>query len=98
MKVYLLRRGKPDFVCHAPTIAAAIICYWFATKELPKPSYRVHFGRRRQSRVVSSAVAYWRLDDDMRSKLYDVLEANSTEKQFNEFCELTIQAAELLGQ
>jgi hypothetical protein len=98
MKVYICRRGKPDFVCHADTVADAIICLWLVTRELPKASYRVHFGRRRQSRTVSSAVAYWRLDDEMRSRLYDVLESTSTETQFGDFCEIAVQAALLLGK
>jgi len=92
-----MRRGKPDFVCHAPTIADAIICYWFATGATPKPSYRVHFGRRRKAKVVSAAIAYWSLRSDMRSSLCQVIKETTTPQQFNEFCEITIQAAELLG-
>ena len=98
MKVYITRRGKTDFVVDADTIGDAIVSYWYATKEMPKPSYRVHSGRRRKSRVVSSAVAYWRLDSDMRSSLYDVLEATTTDSQFENFCEHAVTAGTLLGK
>ncbi len=97
MKVYICRRGKSDFVVNAPTIADAIICYWMATKETPRASYRIHHGRRRRSRVVSSAVAFWRLEARLQGPLYDVLQETTTDSQFNEFCEIAVQAASLLG-
>lgn len=98
MKVYLCRRGRPDFVVDAPTVADAIIAYWMASGETPKASYRIHFGRRRKTRVVSSAIAYWALGQNMRSALYEVLEETATEKQFHSFCEHAVTAAELLGK
>jgi len=98
MKVYICRRGRPDFICQSPTVADAIITYWLATGETPKASYRVHHGRKRQARRVSSAIAYWRLGDVMRSRLYDVLQETATDSQFNEFCEIAVQAGSLLGK
>jgi hypothetical protein len=98
MKVYITRRGQADFVVDAPTIADAIVSFWFASKETPKASYRIHSGRRRKTRVVSSAIAYWRLDEDMRSSLYNVLEENATERQFTNFCEHAVTAGSLLGK
>ena len=97
MKVYICRRGKPDFVCQADNIADAIVMLWTITSELPQASYRVHFGRRRKSRVVSSAVAYWQLNAGMKRALYDVLESNSTESQFTDFCNNAVEAGSLLG-
>lgn len=97
MKVYITRRGRPDFVVDAPTIADAIIAYWLATGETPKPSYRVHFGRRRKSRIVSSAIAYWALESDMRSVLSQVIRETATQSQIDQFNETVIITAELLG-
>jgi len=97
MKVYIVRRGHPDFAVDAPTIADAIVIYWMTTKETPKASYRVHHGRRRQSKNISSAVAYWRLDAKLKSRLFAVLEETATEKQFTKFCDTAVQAASLLG-
>ena len=97
MKTYIIRRGQPDFVTDAKTIADSIIALWMTTGETPKASYRVHHGRRRQARTVSSAVAYWRLSASLQGPLYAVLEENSTDKQFTEFCDTAVQAAALLG-
>jgi len=98
MKIYVCRRGKSDFVCHADTIADAIICYWLATKETPKASYRVHFGRRRQAKTISSAVAFWRLSVAMRSALCDVLKERSTADVYMTFCEQVLEVSRLLGK
>ena len=97
MKVYIIRRGQADFVVSAPTIADAIVIYWMTTKETPKASYRVHHGRRRQAKTISSAVAYWRLSASLQGPLYDVLEANATDKQFTKFCDHAVTAGSLLG-
>ncbi len=98
MKYYICRRGKPDFVCNADSAADAIVLFWMAEKETPKASYRIHEGRRRKSRVFSSAVAYWRLSVSMRSALTAVLRETTSEEQFNEFCETVITVADLLGE
>jgi len=98
MKVYICRRGRPDFICQSPTVADAIITYWLATGETPKASYRVHHGRRRQARRVSSAIAYWRLGEGMRSLLCDVLKEQSTADAYAAFCEQVLEASRLLGK
>ena len=98
MKLYITRRGQPDFVVECDSIADGIVRYWFATGATPKPTYRVHFGRRRTSRVVSSAICYWYLAAAMRGPLYAVLEETTSESQFSEFCETAIEAANLLGK
>jgi len=98
MKIYVTRRGREDFVCHADTIGDAIVMFWLATGETPRASYRVHYGRRRQAKTISSAIAFWLLGDDMRSRLYDVLQETTTDSQFNEFCEIAVQAGSLLGK
>ena len=97
MKLYICCRGKSDFVVDAPTIAAGIVSYWMTTGETPRPEYRVHFGRRWKSRVVSSAVAYWALESDMRSALSAVIRETATQSQIDQFNENVITAAELLG-
>jgi hypothetical protein len=58
----------------------------------------VHFGRRRQSRVVSSAIAYWQLSVEMRSALVAVIEEQSTPQQYRDYCEIIITAGHLLGR
>lgn len=97
MKLYITRRGKSDFIVDAPTVADAIVSYWIATGETPKPSYRVHEGRRRKTRVVSSAVAYWALEPDMRSALSAVIRETATQSQIDQFNDTVITAADLLG-
>ena len=97
MKCYIVRRGRPDFVTDAPNIADAIVTYWMTTKETPRSAYRVHYGRRRQAKTISSAIAYWRLDAHLKSRLYAVLEENSTDKQFTTFCDHAVTAGSLLG-
>ena len=96
MKFYICRRGKPDFVCQAPTMADSIITLWLITKELPKPNYRIHEGVKRKSRVVSSALAYWHLNVEMQAALADVLEATLPEKQYTEFCEQVVNIGRIL--
>jgi hypothetical protein len=98
MKIYICRRGRPDFVCHADTVGDAIVMLWMTTKETPRASYRVHFGRRRQAKTISAAVAYWRLSARLRGPLYDVLEETATDSQFTEFCDIAVQAGSLLGK
>ena len=98
MKYYICRRGKPDFVCQAPTMADAIVTYWLVTKELPKPHYRIHEGRRRQSKVITSAAAYWHLNVDMQTALADVMEETLPEKQYTEFCEQVVNIGRILGR
>lgn len=98
MKVYITRRGRPDFICDCPTIADGIVTYWKATAETPKASYRIHEGRRRRSRVVSAAVAYWSLGADMRTLLSAVIRETATQSQIDTFNETVITAAELLGK
>ena len=91
MKFYICRRGKPDFVCQAPTVADAIEKLWYVTQELPKASYRIHQGMRRQSKVVSSAVAFWRLNAGMQEALVDVLKVSTSEDRFVEFCQNVVR-------
>ena len=97
MKFYIARRGQADFICNARTTADAIVTYWLATREIPEASYRVHHGRRRKARTVSSAVCFWRIHSDLRSPLYDVLRETSTEAAFTEFCEITVTIGLILG-
>ena len=97
MKHYITRAGKPDFVCQAPTVADAIILFWMVEREIPAASYRVHQGKRRKARTVSSAVCFWRIHSDLRSPLYDVLRETSTEAAFTEFCEITVTIGLILG-
>ena len=96
MKHYIQRTGQPDFVCIARTAADALILLWLATGEIPQASYRVHQGRKRKSRVVSSAVAYWRLNVEMQAALIDVLEETLPEKQYTEFCEQVVNIGRIL--
>ena len=96
MKFYICRRGKPDFVCQAPTMADSIVIFWLATLETPKPNYRIHEGVKRKSRVVSSALAYWLLSIDMQTALADVMEATLPEKQYSEFCEQAVNIGRIL--
>ena len=97
MKHYICRRGKPDFVCQAATVADAIILLWFAEREMPRASYRVHQGRRRKARTISSAVTFWRIRTDLREPLFDVLQEVCSKAQFSEFCTHAVTAASLLG-
>jgi hypothetical protein len=97
VKHYITRAGKPDFVCNARTTADAIVLYWQATREIPQASYRVHQGRRRKARTVSSAVTFWRIHTDLREPLYDILRETSTEAAFTEFCEITVSIGLILG-
>ena len=96
MKTYICRRGLPDFVVDAPNVGDAIIRFWQATRELPRASYRVHHGRRRQGRTISSAVAYWLLALEMRPLLRGVIEENATPSQYQQFCEHITTAGTLL--
>ncbi len=96
MKVYICRRGQPDFVVDAPNVGAGIIAFWNATRELPRASYRVHHGRRRQGRTISSAVAYWLLASEMQPLLRGVIEQSTTASQYQMFCEHIIIAGQLL--
>ena len=96
MKHYIQRTGQPDFVCIARTAADALILLWLATGEIPQASYRVHQGRKRKSRVVSSALAYWRLSIELQTALADVLEATLPEKQYTEFCEQVVNIGRIL--
>ena len=96
MKFYICRRGKPDFVCQAPTMADSIVIFWLATLETPKPNYRIHQGRRRQSKVITSAAAYWRLSIELQTALADVLEATLPEQTYSEFCEQAVAIGRLL--
>ena len=98
MKYYICRPGKQDFVCMAPTMADAIITLWLITKELPKPNYRIHEGRRRQSKVITSAAAYWHLNVDMQTALADVMEETLPEKQYTDFCEQVVNIGRILGR
>ena len=95
MKVYITRRGQPDFVVDARNVGDGIIKLWM-TGEQPKPSYRVHHGRRRQGRQVSAAVAYWLLASEMRPLLRGVIEENATASQYQQFCEHITTAGTLL--
>jgi hypothetical protein len=97
MKVYITRRGQADYVTDAPTVADAIVRFWLTTGEQPKPSYRVHFGRKRQSRVVSAAVCYWILKAEMRSALSSVIQETTSAEKYQAFCDTVIQAGTLLG-
>ena len=97
MKYYICRPEKPDFVCNARTVADAIVLFWFAEREMPEASYRVHQGRLSEARTVSSAVTFWRIPSDLRSPLYDVLRENSTAAAFTEFCEITVSLGLILG-
>jgi hypothetical protein len=96
MKLYICRRGLPDFVVDAPNVGAGIIAFWNATRELPRASYRVHHGRRRQGRTISSAVAYWLLASEMQPLLRGVIEENATPSQYQQFCENITTAGQLL--
>ena len=96
MKVYICRRGQADFVTDVPTVGAAIVRFWMATGELPRASYRIHHGRRRQSRVVSSAVGYWLLSVEMQPILRGVIAEVSSTSQYEQFCEHIITAGTLL--
>ena len=98
MKYYICRRGKPDFVCQAQHVTDAIIIYWLATLETPKPNYQIHQGRRRQSKVITSAAAYWRLNVEMQAALADVLEATLPEQTYTEFCEQVVNIGRILGR
>jgi hypothetical protein len=98
VKIYICRRGRPDFVCHAPTIGDGLILFWVATKETPKPSYRVHHGRRRQAKTISAAVAFWKLDDDMKWLLLEILKDESSADVYTAFCNDVITAGALLGK
>ena len=80
----------------APTMADAIVIYWLATLETPKPNYQIHQGRRRQSKVITSAAAYWRLNVEMQAALADVMEATLPEKQYSEFCEQAVNIGRIL--
>jgi hypothetical protein len=95
MKVYITRRGLPDFVVDAPNVGAGIVRLWM-TGEQPRATYRVHHGRRRQGRTISSAVAYWLLASEMRPLLRDVIEENSSPSQYQQFCENITTAGTLL--
>jgi hypothetical protein len=97
VKYYIARRGQADFICNARTTADAIFRLWLATREIPQASYRVHQGRRRKARTVSSAVTFWRIPSDLRSPLYDILRETSTEAAFTEFCEITVTIGLILG-
>jgi hypothetical protein len=96
LKVYIRNRGQIDYVTDAPTVADAIVRFWQVTREIPKPSYRVHFGRKRQSRVVSSAVCYWILENDMRRALSAVIQETTSTEKYLAFCETVIHAGTLL--
>lgn len=98
MKLYIVRRGHPDFVVDAQNVGDGIIKFWQSTRELPKASYRVHHGRRRQGRQVSAAVAYWLLSIEMRPLLRGVIEETATASQYQEFCENITTAGTLLGK
>ena len=98
MKTYIIRDGQPDFVCIAPTIADALILMWYRTGETPRASYRVHAGRRCQAWPVSVAITFWRLPADMRAVLADVIQETSTQGQADEFAELVLTSARLLGK
>ena len=97
MKHYICRPEKPDFVCNARTVADAIVLFWFAEREMPEASYRVHQGRRRKARTVSSAVTFWRIHTDLREPLYDILQEVSSKKQFDDFCTNVTTIGKLLG-
>ncbi len=97
MKYYICRPGQADFVCIARTTADAIVTYWLATREIPEASYRVHHGRRRKARTVSSAVCFWRIHIDLRSPLYDILQEVSSKKQFDDFCTNVNTIGKILG-
>ena len=96
MKVYITRRGQADYVVDAPNVGSAIVRFWLATGELPKPTYRIHHGRRRQSRVISAAVGYWLLKLEMRSALSSVIEETTSAEKYRAFCETVITAGRLL--
>ena len=97
MKYYICRPGQADFVCIARTTADAIVTYWLATRDIPEASYRVHHGRRRKARTVSSAVCFWRIHIDLRSPLYDILQEVSSKKQFDDFCTNVNTIGKILG-
>ena len=97
MKHYITRAGKPDFVCQAPTVADGIIMFWMVEREIPAASYRVHQGRRRKARTVSSAVTFWRIHTDLREPLYDILQEVSSKKQFDDFCTNVNTIGKILG-
>jgi hypothetical protein len=97
VKHYITRAGKPDFVCQARTTADAIVSLWLATREIPQASYRVHQGRRRKARTVSSAVTFWRIHTDLREPLYDILQEVSSKKQFDDFCTNVTTIGKILG-
>ena len=96
MKVYITRRGQADYVVDAPTVGAAIVRFWLATGELPRASYRIHHGRRRQGRTISSAVAYWILASEMQPILRGVIQETATTSQYEQFCDHIITAGTLL--
>ena len=98
MKYYICRPGKQDFVCQAQHVTDAIIIYWLATLETPKPNYQIHQGRRRQSKVITSAAAYWHLNVDMQTALADVMEETLPEKQYTDFCEQVVNIGRILGR
>jgi len=91
MKVYITRAGRSDFVCQAATVADAIMLLWWVTRETPLARYRIHHGQRKQTRVVSSAVAFWCLSVLFQDLLTDVLRETTTRKQFKFFCENIIK-------
>lgn len=97
MKHYIERPGAPDFVCQAESVADAIVLLWLAERETPQASYRVHQGRKREARTVSTAITFWRIDTDLRPLLREVLREVSTKAQFNIFCTHAVEAAALLG-
>jgi hypothetical protein len=97
VKHYITRDGHPDFVCQAPTVADAIIMFWMVEREIPDASYRVHQGKRRKARTVSSAVCFWRIHTSLREPLYDILQEVSSRKQFDDFCTNVNTIGKILG-
>jgi len=87
MKVYITRAGRSDFVCQAATVADAIMLLWWVERETPLARYRIHHGQRKQTRVVSSAVVFWRLSVRFQDLLTAVMRETISRKQFNHFCE-----------